>query len=314
MTTIYRTITIVFFLLFSIVCSGNHFINENIPKAINKILPSVVRIYSYYDFSIVDQNNNLICKAIASINGSAIYYKKNDYIITNFHVLFPGNFGNISDFNLCLGDLQKKKRYTFNWSNLRHYAAWNKSSNNIGIDKISLIKCDSDLDLAIIKTKNVSPNSPQIIFNESYEPTNKVFTVGFPNISDEKGNFEKNIFYTFDNTKNAINGKSNSTEFLNNLIPTISSGIILNEKKLKIFATNVHDYIYILHTAPTSVGNSGGPLFNDEGKVIGINSYVNTYGLTYSVSLSSKEINKFLSNKNTNCEINTSGSYSFIFE
>ncbi len=53
----------------------------------------------------------------------------------------------------------------------------------------------------------------------------------------------------------------------------------------------------IQHEVPTNPGNSGGPLFNERGEVIGVNSFKDSKGEVINFSVSIDEIDKFLKEK-----------------
>jgi len=103
-------------------------------------------------------------------------------------------------------------------------------------------------DLAILKA--VSPVSGvkalELMPAETAEVTDKVYTLGFPGITDS---WDHDIDYSIDDI-------------------TVTDGIISRFMELEGTETDV-----ILHTAPINQGNSGGPLVNEDGYVIGINTY-----------------------------------------
>lgn len=91
----------------------------------------------------------------------------------------------------------------------------------------------------------------------------------------------------------------------NSLTDTFSSGMVSNARRtVKEFNPNVE---YIQITAPVSHGNSGGPLINSKGEVIGINTWCFTDGQNLNFAIPSKYI-KQLSLKNP-IEISKFGNY-----
>ena len=58
-----------------------------------------------------------------------------------------------------------------------------------------------------------------------------------------------------------------------------------------------HKANVIQHEVPTNPGNSGGPLFNATGDVIGVNSFKDSKGEAINFSVSIDEIDKFLKEK-----------------
>ena len=78
-----------------------------------------------------------------------------------------------------------------------------------------------------------------------------------------------------------------------------SNGIISNNE-------DHNDIVYIQHTAPISQGNSGGPLVNDKGNVIGINTLVLRNGENMAFAIPIKHAVELLKEIGENIKIQTS--------
>lgn len=119
-------------------------------------------------------------------------------------------------------------------------------------DGKTLIECtvvyaDSEVDLAVIQADApvTGVSTLPLLPSEDMETGNNVFALGFPGIADE-----------------AADSNHYTTEDI-----TVTNGIIsryLTSGGVKCMA----------HTAAVNHGNSGGPLINDAGQVIGINSFI----------------------------------------
>lgn len=103
------------------------------------------------------------------------------------------------------------------------------------------------LDLAILETDDpISGMKPLVLaLGSLVEPTDHVWALGYPSVSDS-------FLGTFISTPEEV---------------TITDGII---SKITTDLTNRRIY---QTTAPINSGNSGGPLINDAGEVIGINTF-----------------------------------------
>ncbi len=80
---------------------------------------------------------------------------------------------------------------------------------------------------------------------------------------------------------------------------TFNSGMVTQVRKgfKWRYKNSRHLANVIQHEVPTNPGNSGGPLFNDKGNVIGVNSFKDSKGEAINFSVSTDEIDKFLKEK-----------------
>ncbi len=76
-----------------------------------------------------------------------------------------------------------------------------------------------------------------------------------------------------------------------------TNGIVSGLRPNYIWNKNHHAKLIIQTQTPINTGNSGGPLFNDDGVIVGVNSFIypDAEGINYAVS--SEDINDFLNSK-----------------
>ncbi len=149
-------------------------------------------------------------------------------------------------------------------------------------DKIRVLFGDSDdidaevlfassqLDLAVIKIDYVGLPKPIKIRTSEVKKGEKIYASGFPSITD---------------METAETYKLTPTS-------TLTNGIISNVDKSS-WSSSITDRIRIQHTASINKGNSGGPLIDKCGDVIGVNTFGEVKENFY-LALSSIEIKKFL--------------------
>lgn len=133
-------------------------------------------------------------------------------------------------------------------------------------------------DLAIIRAPDIKHREPlEFANNESISLLAKVWAFGFPGAADRGRGLE-----AFDDD--------------NFVIPTISAGDISrviddpwgNSKNRKVKI--------IQHTAAVNPGNSGGPLINSCGEVVGVNTQIHPTAHEVYYALHAREISSFLRN------------------
>ena len=214
----------------------------------NKLNISSRKQYAYIDKILNQKNQTKIANTKTSIKSNKSYeiedsilvidtldgmgtgfYVREDYVITNQHVVDESNFVNLRDM---IGN-----RFTG-----------------------QVIANDISTDLALIK---VSQEGVALKFEEgcSVKRRENVFTVGHPK------------------------GYEYST----------SRGIVSSIRSIEnpfYKATGVKMYIQI--DAPISSGNSGGPLFNSNEKVIGVNTWGRTDGQNLNFAVHCSEVQDFI--------------------
>lgn len=122
------------------------------------------------------------------------------------------------------------------------------------MDESTVIRCeviyaDPEVDLAIVRTEKpiAGVATLPIVSGENVVPGETVYALGFPGIADKVADSNH---YTVQDI-------------------TVTDGVASRHL--------VHDGIRCLaHTASVNHGNSGGPLINEEGQVVGINTFIFT--------------------------------------
>lgn len=146
-------------------------------------------------------------------------------------------------------------------------------SNDVTIP-VTVKKESQDIDFAILNlTEVLSKRVPAVIGNsDDVKQTQLVYALGFPKVSADAQNKET---YTSDDA-------------------TITSGEVskCGEFSEKFFIENKHGEVsYIQHGATLHKGNSGGPLVDENGIVVGINAY--TYE-NYNYSIGINQVSSIL--------------------
>lgn len=130
---------------------------------------------------------------------------------------------------------------------------------NDRVFRVKRIISESKLnDLAIVEIKDESENTLELADGERIRRNDDVYSIGNP--TDE----DMNVDY-FHLTKGRIKKIDNDTWFYD------------TDEKYN------HDALVIQHTAMIRPGNSGGPLLNSDGQVIGINTFFYSDSLNYAI-------------------------------
>ncbi len=152
-------------------------------------------------------------------------------------------------------------------------------------DKIRVLFGDADdvnaevlfaspqLDLAILKIDYIGLPVPIRIRISEVKKGEKIYASGFPAITDQEMDASRKLTPT----------------------STLTNGIISNVDKSS-WSSSITDRVRIQHTANINKGNSGGPLLDNCGDVIGVNTFGEAKENFY-LALSSIEIKKFLDQK-----------------
>lgn len=137
----------------------------------------------------------------------------------------------------------------------------------------SVVQSSTEADLAILKLEQPIYNRAPIALDAENEPqsTETVYTLGFPGIVQA---YQDDRVYTSDDV-------------------TVTDGSI--SKIAASSAITGSPITYINHSARISEGNSGGPLLNAEGNVIGVNSWsASTDQTSYYYSIQISEVTDLL--------------------
>jgi hypothetical protein len=115
--------------------------------------------------------------------------------------------------------------------------------------KVSVLETLYDIDIAILKIEGLSLSPLRFAQRNNIHVTDHVFSIGFPGASDKTEDFEALTTVT------------------------INSGVIGKFTKipLSIVNPNASARAVVQHDAAVNHGNSGGPLVNECGEVVGVN-------------------------------------------
>lgn len=137
----------------------------------------------------------------------------------------------------------------------------------------TVVQSSTEADLAILKLEQPIYNRAPVALDAVNEPqsTETVYTLGFPGIVQA---YQDDKIYTSDDV-------------------TVTDGSI--SKIAASSAITGSPITYINHSARISEGNSGGPLLNEEGNVIGVNSWsASTDQTSYYYSIQISEVTDLL--------------------
>ena len=187
------------------------------------------------------------------------------------------------------------------------------SDTAIEILDATILHEDQELDFAILKVPGLSGNN-LTLSEASIEKGSQAFAVGFPSSADmsqsagsEQGGGEDKFIELVLAPKRGIfeNADSDVVEYLD---PTVSSGEIRKLVTRKWDSKTSTKLEVIDHDVNIGNGNSGGPLFDICGRVIGINTQVITDYEINEVKNSSRatELIKFLEQKNISADTTSS--------
>jgi hypothetical protein len=137
-----------------------------------------------------------------------------------------------------------------------------------------LYKYNTKKDIAILKVdKSIDSIEPLVLANmNEIEITDNVYSLGFPGILDDLSDIDYNSFTAYENEVAVGTGTIN-----------------------KIYDNDENNNM-IVHDAKISEGNSGGPLINEDGEVLGINVFLNVTesNVVYGQTVTTSEIIKIL--------------------
>lgn len=195
------------------------------------------------------------------------------YLVTNYHVMDQNEV--IQDVAKQIVDaLQTIGRYT-NVENVAKYVHIQEMHPYImlydaPID-VKLTKAMAANDLAVIEIVNDNErlNVDPLVFGDSntVKTGDKVYAYGFPGIVDQL-----NGFYL---------GRERATARPSDV--SYTNGEVNQKTQISVQGSYPLDVIH--STVPISAGNSGGPLVNENGYVIGINTYGSKQGNNYNVAM-----------------------------
>lgn len=200
------------------------------------------------------------------------------YFVTNWHVVNPEIDIIDSDGNITTVILEASQIFIMK-SDLA--IGIDYRSGTFNIESSQLIPCEIIYqseefpDMAIIRAAepftgrtNLAIRTP----NEERDRGERVYALGFPGVNDN----------TEFNENNSTQGFPADVEDV-----SITTGVFSHMAAMKTF----DNYVHIEHDARINNGNSGGPLIDEDGNVIGINTYsVSSGGVSSFYAVSSQYI------------------------
>lgn len=151
-----------------------------------------------------------------------------------------------------------------------------KGNSEIEVYPAELIAQNPVRDLAAIKVKDLK--LPPVVFAEEKPQQGvSVRAVGFPGLGDDDSDYRKLVNRIYEGGGKNI---QNAAELLDLTIPSITGGILNNIKEEQWGIEGSRDRALVIsHDAQITPGNSGGPLINEQGQVIGVNTATVSKGL-----------------------------------
>ncbi|MDP4126542.1 MAG: trypsin-like peptidase domain-containing protein [Bacillota bacterium] len=199
--------------------------------------------------------------------------EKIKYLVTNYHVMDPNEV--IQDVaKQIVQALQNAGRYATveNVAKFVHIQEMNPYIMLYDAPiEVKLTKSMVANDLAVIEIVNDNErlNVDPLVFGDpnSVKTGDKVYAYGFPGIVDQLDGFYLG--------RERAAARPSDVSFTNGEV----------NQKTQVSVQGSYPLDVIHSTVPIAAGNSGGPLVNENGKVIGINTYGSTQGNNYNVAM-----------------------------
>jgi S1-C subfamily serine protease len=150
---------------------------------------------------------------------------------------------------------------------------------------VNLMAESASLDLAILDAPTLKKRQPLKLFKgKPVDVAQAAWAIGFPGVSDEVSLSKEDL----------ANGLTS---------PTVTNGIITKTTTTTDWGDKSTDVKILHHSAAVNHGNSGGPLLDDCGEVIGVNTQIDSSdGNTLNKALNVTELSEFLSTNNIEYE------------
>lgn len=246
-------------------------------NAVAEACNGVVRIL-YYDTE---------TGAVASGSGFGIGTagEETQYFVTNCHVVADDNFqipSTVQHYILLSDEAVKLAEYViYIEENDEQYPGYEEGWYSVGdyidkIDESEMIKCEVVYaagqypDVAIVKADRKVPGRVALPLKSAREMSvaDDVYAIGYPAVADETSRTKNENF----DPNNTAEEQVYSTYYYCADVEDVrvSSGGISKMIPMEGFGNAYH----IEHDANVNHGNSGGPLVDKDGNVIGINTYI----------------------------------------
>lgn len=211
---------------------------------------------------------NCLCLNIYSQNATEIFNKSVNSVVL------------ITDYETGLlgsGFFINKNTIITNWHVINSITESSTLIENIKGQKFNLgdISEFYELDLSILKT--IDNSSYYLPLASNISQGEKIYAIGNPTSSDNK-------VYDFSITSGIVNN-------------------ILEEDWYYENERQIHSALVILHQASTNPGNSGGPLLNSNGEVVGVNTFFLDRANNMNFSVHVNELKKILNDNNISYKV-----------
>lgn len=220
--------------------------------------------------------------------GTAFFITEDGHLLTNAHVI--ESYVNLQHYKT---DIYRELRDS-DWSDIHLTEGLLLYMGNNKHYYLELISYDFNLDIAILRLRKEQPNGQPdflpLTFSKNFERGEDVYSVGYPDLSM--------IGNSLDDLLERIRASENegvSHQFVaNDFIATLTKGTLSR----KYFEADGKQWIQ--HDAVLSSGNSGGPLVNSKGDVIGMNTAIIEAKEGFSRAISSETLIKYVESVSKN--------------
>jgi hypothetical protein len=194
--------------------------------------------------------------------------------------------------------------------------------NSIELQDATVQWTDRELDMAILKVPDIS-SEPLTLADAPITKGDKAYAIGFPSSAEqsrtagdqEPSAADKQFFdlLVVDKKRGII--QNQESEVVQILDPTVSSGGI-RKTTIRKWDPNYSKSLEVIeHDVNIGNGNSGGPLFDEAGRVIGINTQGFALDLHNNVKCSSRitELLKVLDTQNISAQVSSTSVQNILF-
>jgi len=151
--------------------------------------------------------------------------------------------------------------------------AFTKDGNQLEAHSTKVVSIDTGLDIAFLEVEGLK-GTPLILREEPPNQADEVFSIGYPGLVDDKESLTA-LDKIFKNRKDTVvtDQEGAASRFVE---ASISRGGVRRIVKGSWPNQPTEEFLIIEHDVNIGSGNSGGPLVNELGEVIGINTQIAT--------------------------------------